>query len=39
MFKKIKLITNQSTQGAGFVWVSECQKGEGCEIINKFVFV
>jgi hypothetical protein len=30
---------NQSTEGAGFVWVSECQKGEGCEIINQFVFV
>jgi hypothetical protein len=30
---------NQSTDGAEFVWVSECQKGEGCEIINQFVFV
>jgi hypothetical protein len=30
---------NQSTEGAEFVWVSECQKGEGCEIINQFVFV
>jgi hypothetical protein len=29
----------QSTEGAEFVWVSECQKGEGCEIINQFVFV
>jgi hypothetical protein len=28
---------NQSTEGAEFVWVSECQKGEGCEIINQFV--
>jgi hypothetical protein len=32
-------IHNQSTEGAEFVWVSECQKGEGCEIINQFVFV
>jgi hypothetical protein len=31
-------IDNQSTEGAEFVWVSECQKGEGCEIINQFVF-
>jgi hypothetical protein len=30
---------NQSTEGAEFVWVSECQKGEGCEIINQLVFV
>jgi hypothetical protein len=30
---------NQSTEGAEFVWVSECQKGEGCEIKNQFVFV
>jgi hypothetical protein len=30
---------NQSTEGGEFVWVSECQKGEGCEIINQFVFV
>jgi hypothetical protein len=30
---------NQSTEGAEFVWVSECQKGEGCEIINQFVFI
>jgi hypothetical protein len=30
---------NPSTEGAEFVWVSECQKGEGCEIINQFVFV
>jgi hypothetical protein len=30
---------NQSTEGTAFVWVSECQKGEGCEIINQFVFV
>jgi hypothetical protein len=28
---------NQSTEGADFVWVSECQKGEGCEIIKQFV--
>jgi hypothetical protein len=28
---------NQSTEGAEFVWVSECQKEEGCEIINQFV--
>jgi hypothetical protein len=33
------MVINQSTEGAEFVWVSECQKGEGCEIINKFVFV
>jgi hypothetical protein len=26
---------NQSTESAEFVWVSECQKGEGCEIINQ----
>jgi hypothetical protein len=30
---------NQSTEGAEFVWVSECQKGEGCEIINQFVCI
>jgi hypothetical protein len=30
---------NQSTEGAEFVWVSEYQKGEDCEIINQFVFV
>jgi hypothetical protein len=30
---------NQSTEGAEIVWVSECQKGEGCEIIKQFVFV
>jgi hypothetical protein len=30
---------NQSTEGAEFVWVSECQKGDGCEIINQFIFV
>jgi hypothetical protein len=30
---------NQSTEGAEFVWVSECLKGESCEIINQFVFV
>jgi hypothetical protein len=29
---------NQSTEGAEFVRVSECQKGEGCEIIKQFVF-
>jgi hypothetical protein len=23
-----KLLNNQSTEGAEFVWVSECQKGE-----------
>jgi hypothetical protein len=28
---------NQSTEGAEFVWVSECQKGEGCKTINQFV--
>jgi hypothetical protein len=28
---------NKSTEGAEFVWVSECQKGEGCEIIKQFV--
>jgi hypothetical protein len=33
------LVKNQSTEGAEFVWVSECQKGEGCEIINHFIFV
>jgi hypothetical protein len=32
-------ISNQSTEGAEFVWVSECQTGEGCEIMNQFVFV
>jgi hypothetical protein len=26
-------IYNQSTEGAEFVWVSECKKGTGCEII------
>jgi hypothetical protein len=25
--------TNQSTERAEFVWVSECKKGAGCEII------
>jgi hypothetical protein len=30
---------NQSTEGAEFVWISECQKGEGCEIMNQFVFL
>jgi hypothetical protein len=30
---------NQSTEEAEFVWVSECQKGESCEIIKQFVFV
>jgi hypothetical protein len=25
----------QSTEGAEFVWVSECKKGAGCEIYNK----
>jgi hypothetical protein len=29
--------SNQSTDGAEFVWVSECQKGEGCKTINQFV--
>jgi hypothetical protein len=29
---------NQSTEGAEFVWVSECQKGEGCGIIKQFCF-
>jgi hypothetical protein len=29
--------SNQSTEGAEFFWVSECQKDEGCEIINQFV--
>jgi hypothetical protein len=24
---------NQSTEGAEFVWVSECTEGAGCEII------
>jgi hypothetical protein len=32
-----KYTQNQSTEGTEFVWVSECQKGEGCEIINQFV--
>jgi hypothetical protein len=32
-------VLNQSTEGAEFVWVSEYQKGEGCGIINQFVFV
>jgi hypothetical protein len=36
---QINVIENQSTEGAEFVWVSECQKGEDCEIINQFVFV
>jgi hypothetical protein len=36
---ELLLFNNQSTEGAEFVWVSECQKGEGCEIINQFVFV
>jgi hypothetical protein len=35
----VKVNDNQSTEGAEFVWVSECQKGEGCETINQFVFV
>jgi hypothetical protein len=26
-------LNNQSTEGAEFVWVSECKKGAGCEII------
>jgi hypothetical protein len=26
-------VHNQSTEGAEFVWVSECNKGTGCEII------
>jgi hypothetical protein len=26
-------LENQSTEGAEFVWVSECKKGTGCEII------
>jgi hypothetical protein len=30
-------MNNQSTEGAEFVWVTECQKGEGCYIINQFV--
>jgi hypothetical protein len=30
---------NQSAEGTEFVWVSECQKRESCEIINQFVFV
>jgi hypothetical protein len=34
-----KVVLNQSTESTEFVWVSECQKGEGCEIINQFVFV
>lgn len=38
MIKKYYMI-NQSTEGAEFVWVSECKKGAGCEIINQFVFV
>jgi hypothetical protein len=32
-------LKNQSTEGAEFFCVSECQKGEGCEIINQLVFV
>jgi hypothetical protein len=27
---------NQSIEGAEFVWVSECQNGEGCEVIKHF---
>jgi hypothetical protein len=30
---QIVLISNQSTEGAEFVWVSECKKGTGFEII------
>jgi uncharacterized protein (UPF0179 family) len=38
--KRVWLVfKNQSTEGAEFVWVSECQKGEGCEIIKQFDFV
>jgi hypothetical protein len=33
------VLRNQSTEGAEFVWVSECQKVEGCEIINQIEFV
>jgi hypothetical protein len=33
------LSENQSTEGAEFVWVSDCQKGEGGEIIIQFVFI
>jgi hypothetical protein len=29
----------KAQKGAEFVWVSECQKSEGCEIINQFVFL
>jgi hypothetical protein len=39
LFSVTAATENQSTEGAEFVWVSECQKGEGCEIINQFVFV
>jgi hypothetical protein len=28
----------QSTEGAEFIWISNCQKDEGCEIINQFVW-
>jgi hypothetical protein len=36
---KVICFKNQSTEGAEFVWVSQCQKGEGCEIIKQFNFV
>jgi hypothetical protein len=39
VINRVMLFLNQSTEGAEFVLVSECQKGEGCEIINQFVFV
>jgi hypothetical protein len=38
-YNALKTVIKQSTEGAEFVWVSECQKGEGYEIINQFVFV
>jgi hypothetical protein len=36
---RLILNNNQSTEGADLFLVSECQKVEGCEIINQFVFV
>jgi hypothetical protein len=35
----IKPFNNQSIEGAEFVLVSECQNGEGSEIMNQIVFV
>jgi hypothetical protein len=32
-------VNQSTTEGAEFVWVSKCQKGKGCEIINQFVCI